>query len=503
MRKLYSLLLSVCVIGFVTACAAVSNHTATVDHRIHVTILHFNDIYEITPVSGGKEGGIARVATLRNQLLARNPNTIITLGGDLFSPSAIGTAEYQGDRLAGRQMVDVLNRFGLDYATFGNHEFDLKEKQFLQRMQEVRFTWISSNVFDTNGLPYAGVQRNQVVRFTDPRSGKAFRIGLFGLTLTKNNPDYVRYDDPLSAAGLQVAQLSEQADFIIALTHQSIDDDVMLLQQNPQVGLLLGGHEHINYQRWRGSRFAPILKGDANVRSVYVVDLYFDPITGQTEVKPMFVPINEDLTEDPAIKTVVDKWVAIAFDAFRQQGFEPEKVITTTTEPLDGLESSVRSTQTNLTRLIADSMLVAYPDVDLSLYNSGSIRIDDILPPGKITVYDVIRILPFGGKVQQATIKGSLLTNVLNQGLRNKNTGGFLHSANTQQQNEIWLIKGKPVDADKTYRLAINDFLASGREQGLDELKPDNPDFDIINPGGGGLAYDMRQLLIDALADSK
>ncbi|MCB1718099.1 MAG: 5'-nucleotidase C-terminal domain-containing protein, partial [Candidatus Competibacteraceae bacterium] len=187
---------------------------------------------------------------------------------------------------------------------------------------------------------------------------------------------------------------------------------------------------------------------------------------------------------------------------FRQQGFEPEKVIATTTAPLDGLESSVRSTQTNLTQLIAASMLAAYSDVDLSLYNSGSIRIDDSLPPGKITVYDVIRILPFGGQVQLATIKGSLLIKALDQGLANKNTGGFLQSANTQWQNGVWLVNGKPIDAAKTYRLAINDFLASGRERGLDFLKPGNPDFTIVQ-SGEGLAYDMRQLLIGVLGDAK
>lgn len=94
MKKSFSRLLSVFLVFSVTACAtAPSVHIE--DNRIHVTILHFNDIYEITPVSGGKEGGVTRVATLRKQLLARNPNTVTTLGGDLFSPSAVGTAIYE------------------------------------------------------------------------------------------------------------------------------------------------------------------------------------------------------------------------------------------------------------------------------------------------------------------------------------------------------------------------------------------------------------------------
>lgn len=497
MKQPYAILLAVLFALTLTACNTTPSAHID-DDRIHVTILHFQDIYEITPVSGGKEGGIARVATLRNQLLARNPNTITTLGGDLFSPSAIGTAQYEGDRLAGRQMVDVLNHFELDYATFGNHEFDIKESQFHQRMQEAKFTWVSSNVFDANGRPFSGVNQNLVISVTGKKSGKSFRIGMFGLTLPINKPDYVSYSEPLTVANEQIKQLGKHSDFIIALTHQTIEDDIELLQKNPQIGLLLGGHEHVNYQNWRGN-FTPILKADANVRSVYVVDLYFDPQTGKTEIKPTFVPINDTLAEDPSVKAVVDKWMSIAFAAFRQQGFEPEAVVTTTTEALDGLESSVRTRKTNLTELIAQSLLHPYPEAELSLYNSGSIRIDDVLPAGQITVYDIIRVLPFGGKIQLAAIKGSLLLKALNQGVTNTGAGGFLQSANTQQINTGWQINGTPIDPKKTYKLAINDFLASGKEHGLDYLKPGNPDFTIINLGE---KYDIRQMVIDQLKNN-
>ncbi|MBK6957523.1 MAG: 5'-nucleotidase C-terminal domain-containing protein [Nitrosomonas sp.] len=186
--------------------------------------------------------------------------------------------------------------------------------------------------------------------------------------------------------------------------------------------------------------------------------------------------------------------MSIAFAAFREQGFEPEAVITTTTEALDGLESNVRNRPTNLTELIAKSLLRPYPEAELSLYNSGSIRIDDVLPAGQITVYDVIRVLPFGGKVQLATIKGGLLLKVLNQSAANTGSGGFLQSANAQQINGIWLINGVSIDPKKTYKLAINDFLALGKEHGLDYLKPGNPDFTIINSGE---KYDIRQMVID------
>jgi len=491
MKKSHAISFSIFILCSFSACVTTKAKQST-DGKIHVTILHFNDVYEITPVSGGSEGGLARVATLRKQLLAQNPNTITTLGGDLFSPSAIGTAPYQGDQLAGMQMVDVLNQLKLDYATFGNHEFDLKEEQFYKRMDEAKFTWIASNVFDANGKPYTGVKKNLIIPFKDEKSGKTFRLGIFGLTLEVNKPSYVSYTDPKKTASEQLTQLQDTSDFQIALTHQSLSDDEILLQTYPQIDLLLGGHEHINYQRWRGN-FTPLLKGDANVRSVYIVDLYFDPATGETAIKPTFMPINGSLVEDPTVKAAADKWVKIAFDAFRTEGLTPEETVTTTTESLDGLEASVRNGQTNLTRLLAKALLLPHPTAELSLYNSGAIRIDDTLPAGKITVYDVIRVLPFSDHIQLAEFTGVLLKKVLDQGVARIGTGGYLQSANSEYKDGKWFINGSPIDESKRYKVAINSFLTSGRESHLGYLTPANPGLTILNQG---TEFDIRKQLI-------
>lgn len=493
MKKIQSLL----ALLFVLTVFSFPTYASGKEKLIHVTLLHFNDVYEINPVSNGKEGGLARVATIRKALLKKNPNTITILGGDLFSPSAMGTAKVNGDALAGKQMVDVLNVLKLDYATFGNHEFDIKENQFNQRMSEAKFTWISSNVFDAKGSPYPGVKKNLVIPFTDKKSRKTFKIGLFGVTLTSNNPAYVSYTDPAQTADAEVKALRGKADFVIALTHQSLADDVTLLQQQPTIDLLLGGHEHVNYQEWRGNNLAPLLKADSNVRSVYVVELYFNPKTGKTQIEPKFIPINDSIAEDAKVKQVVDKWTTLVFDAFRQQGLNPDEVITTTTEALDGLEASVRVKQTNLTALIAKSMLSLYPEADISLYNSGSIRIDDVLPAGKITGYDIIRVLPFGGLVKLIEMKGSLLQKVLIQGDNNSGSGGYLQSANTGKSSDgSWLVNGAAIDPNKSYKVSILDFLLTGKESNLDYLTPSNPDLKVLKDGTG---TDIRQLVIDQL----
>ncbi len=462
----------------------------------HVTFLHFNDVYEITPVSGGAEGGLARVSTLYKKLHKENPNTISVLGGDFFSPSAMGTAVYKGDSLAGKQMVDVLNAMGLQYATFGNHEFDIKESQFKSRMAEAEFAWISSNVFGSDGKPFSGVKESVILEFTDNDSEKTFKVGIFGITLPVNKPDYVEYADPMEIAAEQIAKLKDKCDFLIALTHQNINSDEKLLTLYEEIDLLLGGHEHVNYQRWRGG-FTPLLKADANVRSVYVVDLRFNPDSGKTVIVPQLVPINDTIAEDPEVKTVVDKWTKIAFNSFLSQGLNPEEEITKTDEPLNGLESDVRTGTTNLTSLIAKSMLIPYPDADLSIYNSGSIRIDDVIPVGMVTVYDVIRIVPFGGKVLKAEIKGSLLKKVLDQGNTNYGSGGYLQYAKVLRSNRGgWIINDIPIDINKTYVISILDFLASGKEQNLEFLNPSAEGFKVIKDGKG---KDIRKLIIDEM----
>jgi len=192
------------------------------DTAVPITLLHLNDVYEISPVSGGAEGGLARVATLRKQLLAENPNTFTLLAGDLFSPSALGTARIDGERLAGQQTVGVMNAIGLDFMTFGNHEFDLNEAQFMQRLNESKFTWFSSNVFDVNGQSFPGVAKNHIFTVANNK-GPEVRIGLFGLTIASNPQDYVTYTDPFAAAAEQVAELEGQVDILIALTHLPIE----------------------------------------------------------------------------------------------------------------------------------------------------------------------------------------------------------------------------------------------------------------------------------------
>ncbi len=473
---------------------------ASLAETINLTLLQLNDVYEITPVEGGSRGGLARVAMVRQQLLRQNPRTYTILAGDAFSPSALGTAQVNRQPLAGRQMVDVMNTVGFNYATFGNHEFDLPEEQFRQRLQESRFTWFSSNVLDAKtGRAFAGVPESVIFQVKGAQ-GNVIRVGLIGLTLASNPSPYVRYLDPIATAKAQAQALKGRVDILIAVTHLALNQDQQLIAAVPEINLVLGGHEHENIQQWRGRNFTPVFKADANARSVYIHDLAFDTVTRRLQINSRLQPITDAIPDDRPTAKVVQGWVDLGFQAFRAKGFQPEQVIATTPIPLDGLEESVRDRSTALTDLVAQAMLREVEGADLAVFNSGMIRIDDIVPIGPITQYDVIRILPFGGKVLAAEIRGDVLQRVLQQGQVNRGTGGYLQTANVQWDGDrkLWLIRGQPLQGNQTYRVAINDFLLSGREMGLDFLTPQLPGVRLL-----GEKRDVRVAVIDQLRSQK
>lgn len=473
-----------------TGCATGSQARAVGSnaHAVRLTIVQLNDVYEITPLAGGRWGGPARVATLLRELETENPNTIAILAGDFLSPSALGTAVVGANRLDGQQMVEVLNAMGLDYVTIGNHEFDLRETTFLDRLRESRFRWISSNVTALDNSPFTGVVPHAIVRAQN--GGGTMRIGLIGVTMDRSQPAYARIADPIASAEARVTALRDSVDVLIAITHLPIAQDVALADRVGAIDLIMGGHEHENMLLRRGEDLTPIAKADANARTVWIHDVTWDAATRDATITSRLVAITDSIADDPTTAAVADRWVDAAYDAFRAAGFEPAEVVAQVPVELDGLESVVRNRVTTLSQLIVDAMR-ADAGTEAALVNSGSIRIDDVLPPGPITQYDIIRILPFGGPVVEVEVTGELLVRILDQGLRNIGGGGYLQLSNIQRSGERWQIGGQPIEGTRRYRVAVSDFLLTGREQNLGFLTRDNPDLTVIREH-----RDVRQALI-------
>lgn len=482
---------------------------ATDDGRITVQFLQLNDVYEIAPLEHGTVGGMARVATVRSKLLAQNPNTYTLVSGDFVFPSAMGTISFEGKPIKGRQMIEAMNAAGVDLVTFGNHEFDLKEGELKDRINESRFNWVGANVWNNTPagkVPFAKldhyseepVPQSRVLVFTDA-DGTTVRIGIFGICINSTTAGYVAYDDYEAAAQKALDGLKDRCDFIVAITHLSIGDDKKLAAAFPQIRLIFGGHEHIHSYDTVGTTL--IAKADANARTVYVHQLHYDQKSKQLDIHSQLTGVDASIPEDAFTRSVVDKWIAIANKSLQDQGFDPDEVLTTLEGAYDGRESSVRYTSTNLTRLIAKALSAAEQRSECSLYNSGGIRLDDELQ-GAVTQYDIIRTLPYGGKIVLANMKGSLLRRVLDTSWKHQGNGCFLqYDRITKDKRGNWLVNGKKLDDARIYRVAVNDYLVSGLQQFMEFMNAQNPAIiKLSDPDPGNkLCTDMRQAVISYL----
>lgn len=448
--------------------------------EVEFNLLQINDVYEIIRSKNERLGGLSRVATIRKELLKENPNTFTVLAGDALSPSAMGTAAYEGDELAGRQMVAVLNTMGLDFATFGNHEFDLKKDQFLARLRESNFTWISSNVSDATLNPFPGVPRSRVLQI--PRKhGGVVRVGLIGLTIDATKADYVRYRSPFRACLEQVDALKGHCDILVAITHLELEQDKQLAAAFPELHLILGGHEHDRQYAYeeRVPYRAPVAKADFNAHSVFVHRLRFDTETHRLEIVSKLRPVDESIKDDERTCKVANYWRDLAFDGLKKTFCQdPREPIGSTQVKLDGRESRVRTSQTNLAKLIAAAIQSAAPEAQLVAFPCGAIRLDDVIQPGSIDVYTVLRLLPYKGDVVQVEIPGSLLKRLLDHGAEIPKDGGFLQLERvTGARDKGWQIDGHPLDPAAIYKVASTAYLMNGQESAYardhinDELK--------------------------------
>jgi 2',3'-cyclic-nucleotide 2'-phosphodiesterase (5'-nucleotidase family) len=212
-------------------------------------------------------------------------------------------------------------------------------------------------------------------------------------------------------------------------------------------------------------------------------------------INSTLVAIDETVAEDQEVKAIVDKWVNIANESMVAMGYNADKVVMTTTDTLDGRESSIRYRPTNYPIMTAESFLFAAPEADLAVFNAGSIRLDDQLT-GTITEYDILRTFPFGGGISIATLKGNDLQGILETGtVANLGIGGYLQLANAEKKADDWYTKGAKLAADKTYKLALPDFLLTGGEANLEFVK----DFQkgAVHPQDfNGIKNDVRDIMM-------
>jgi 5'-nucleotidase len=454
MRLLRRFLLLIAILQSLPSVALAAPKT------VDITVLQLNDVYQISPVDKGRRGGLARVATLVRKIRAASPHTLFLLAGDTISPSVASKI------FKGAQMIAVWNALGLDYATFGNHEFDFGDDVLRARIKQSRFGWLAANVVEkASGKPFPGSLPYAI------RSVGGVKVGIIGLTTpetekaSKPGPD-LEFEKIVPVARRVVAQMRKNgAQVIIGLTHESMRDDKRLAHEVP-IDLICGGHEHIVLESMVGP--TPIFKVASDAVNLGRIDLHYSLDTRRiASIDFALIPVTAEVPDDPAVKAVVERYE-------HELSKELDKPVGRSAVELDARAATNRTAETNLGDFITDAYR-AYAKSDVAITNGGSIRTNEVHDPGVLTRKDVLAILPFENPIVKVSLKGSVLREAIEHGLAHAgdpDNGAFpqisgmrvVYDAARPAGHRIVSIEvgGKPLDDLRTYTLATNTFLLKG-----------------------------------------
>jgi len=441
-----------------------------------MTILHFNDVYNVEPREKKEPvGGLSRFVTRMNELRQESikrgePEAIVLFSGDAFNPSLTSTTTM------GKHMVPALNYIGINTACYGNHDFDFGVDQLASMASENNFPWLISNVTDkATGRPLANGEITRVIDF----HGR--KVGMLGLvekewlvTLATVEPEDVIYEDFCSCGHRLAKQLKEQqgAEIVIALTHMRVPNDELLAHEVGDVDIILAGHDHHYDVKPVGPHGTYVLKSGTDFRDITVLRLEFkgDGKKPFKVVEHQHVEILSSIKEDPAVKVFVDECVGKVAAAM-------DKVIGETAVDLDCRFSAIRTRETNVGNFVADVMRKGLK-ADLAVLNSGTLRADAIIEKGSVKMRDLVSLLPMLDELCLLQLSGKQVIDVLENSVsqyprlegRFAQVSGVTFTFDASKKAGERVVKdtikigSDPIQLENLYKLTTKDYLRQGKD---------------------------------------
>ena len=413
--------------------------------------------------SGRQLGGSAVLAAWISKLTAENPTgTVLIDGGDCFQGTMISNLQF------GRPIVEQMNAIGYSAMAIGNHEFDWTADTLAARIRGMRFAALAANMVErkTHKLP-RWARPDTVV------SRAGVKVGILGMayrntptvTLAKNVAMLSFEDDSATAARI-VPELQKRSDIVISIGHTPAETDsnrvarsgdlVRLAKGVPGVSAWFGGHSHNQIaDRVNG---VPVMIAGAHGEVVAVCDLTVDPIANRV-IDSRYDLVKtwaDEVTPDSAMAVRVTRWNATVSElAGRKLG--------TLATPL----KRNRGGEGLIGDIVSDAMR-AGSGADIALANSGGLRAD--MDPGDITRGSIYEVMPFDNTVFTMGLTAREVRMALEQALkfgRVTQVSGIRYRFDSKRPAldrvlELTDAKGAPLDSTKTFKVAVNDFMATG-----------------------------------------
>lgn len=437
---------------------------ANILRPVHLRVLYVNDLHGALEPPTADQGGAAYLAAYVDRYREEADHAVLVGGGDLIG----GTPPISG-LLRDEPTLTVLGEMGMVASSVGNHEFDAGWPE-LQRLIEGGqhpdddeiwpgsvFPFLGANVIDDEtgepALPAAHTMRVSGIPVALLGVGYTDTPGI----VVPGATDGLSFIDEVTSANEHAERLVDEGYEAIVLTAH-LGGSSWASGLVDDIDVALGGHSHSRIDTVVDGM--PVLQAGSNGRTLGVVDLVLDKRTRDVvEVETELVPVDhEGVTPNARIAELVEGYAAEIAPIV-------EQVVGEAATDLTRQRNSAGESQ--LGNLIADAQR-AWTDADLAFMNAGGIRAD--LSAGEVIWGDLFTIQPFGNTLVSMTMTGDQVVRLLEQqwqgGSGMLQISGFTYTWDSdapvgERVVEV-IVDGEPIDADTSYDVVANVFLAGG-----------------------------------------
>ncbi|WP_417263834.1 bifunctional metallophosphatase/5'-nucleotidase [Celeribacter sp.] len=467
-----------------TAAMALMAGAAHAEYTLH--ILHTNDLHSrIEPITkydntcpeednaaGECFGGYARLATKVAEMRAEldGENVLLLDAGDQYQGSLMYTT-YKGDVEA-----EMMEKIGYDVMALGNHEFDDGPDGTLKLIEHVSFPVISGNLDVSQSNILADKVKNHVVlEVGGEKIGIISALAVDTPETSSPGPNVIFQDEADSLAADVAALEAEGVTKIIALTHVGVNKDLSLAEEVAGIDVVVGGHSHTLFSNEiEGAMAYPTMVGEVPVVSAYAYSKYlghlvltFDDEGTLISATGEPILLDASVTEDESIKSRVAE-LAGPINELKA------KVVAEASADIDGSRETCRAVECPMGNLVADAMLERVKDqgVEIAIQNGGGLRAS--IQGGQVTMGDVLTVLPFQNTLSTFEVTGETIVAALENGVSEMADGagrfpqvaGMSYtvdpSAEVGARISDVMVGGAPIEMDKVYGVASNNYVRNG-----------------------------------------
>lgn len=305
-------------------------------------------------------------------------------------------------------------------------------------------------------------------------TSNGIKVGFIGLgerewldTINTLPPNLI-YRSATAVAKEIVPQLREQgAEIIVALTHMREPNDNKLAEQTDGlIDIILGGHDH--YYSHSFIKGTHVLRSGTDFKNLSYIEARRkpdDPTKWDIDIwrRDVTSTVKE---HEPTVQLVSDLTSKLNKALTKPIGW--------TATPLDARFSTVRLKESNIGNFVCDVMR-QHHHADCTIMASGTIRGDQIYPPGALRIKDITTCFPFEDPVVLLRVTAKAIWDALENGVSMYPAleGRFPQVSNihfefdpSKPRGERMLsmsIGGEPYEPEKKYVLATRGYMGRGK----------------------------------------